>query len=272
MNELPGSLGQFLVLAPAPLVIAFRRAKHRQKRQGPNRRCPGNLDQQHTRQPAQSAGFDKVRFRGAHRIVINAFGADLVSAPPLQRVIEAKQQGAPRSKGPDQQPQQNTTESQRRPLRAIEHAMVILKMRIITLAHDTQAGGHGAFAESQNRADQQDLRMFPNRLGKIRLKLYYKWQQLDRQCLHIEDTFLRKICLQLTPPVVSFSMIKTPESMDKVQLSFYKIFNAKDAKTAKKDSTPRTPSRPRDLNESYMISIFDCAISEMDNTANHHFL
>jgi hypothetical protein len=84
---------------------------------------------------------------------------------------------------------------------------VFLKMGIITFPHDSQAGGNGALADGENRPGQQGLRIFPNGLGKKRLKLCNEWQQLDRQFLHIEDVFWRKILLQLTRPVVLSSII-----------------------------------------------------------------
>ncbi len=127
--------------------------------------------------------------------MINAFSADLVSAPPLQGRVEAKQQRPFGSKGLVQQLQQDPTERQRRPLRAIEHAVIILEMGIVTFPHDSQTGGYGALADGKNRPGQQDLRIFPNGLGKKRSKLYDEWQQLDRQCSHIEDVFWRKILL-----------------------------------------------------------------------------
>ena len=117
------------------------------------------------------------------------------SAPPFKCAVDAKQQGPFGSEGLDQQLQQDWTERQRRPLRAIEYAVVILKMGIITFPHDSQAGGHGAIADGENRPGQQDLRVFPNGLGKKRLKLYDKWQQVDRQCSHIEEIFWRRILL-----------------------------------------------------------------------------
>jgi hypothetical protein len=68
-------------------------------------------------------------------------------------------------------------------------------MGIITFPHDSQTGGKGTLADGENRPGQQDLRVFPNGLGKKRLKLYDKRQQLDRQCSHIEEVFWRRFYL-----------------------------------------------------------------------------
>jgi len=68
-------------------------------------------------------------------------------------------------------------------------------MGIITFPHDSQAGSNGALADGKNRPGQQDLRIFPNGLGKKRLKLYDKRQQIDRQCSHIEEVFWRRFFL-----------------------------------------------------------------------------
>jgi hypothetical protein len=68
-------------------------------------------------------------------------------------------------------------------------------MGIVTFPHDSQAGGNGTLADGENRPAQQGLRIFPNGLGKKRLKLYDKWQQIDRQCSHIEDVFWRRFYL-----------------------------------------------------------------------------
>ena len=57
------------------------------------------------------------------------------------------------------------------------------------------ATGNGAPADGENRPGQQDRGVFPNGLGKKRLKPYDKWQQLDRHCSHIEDIFWRRILL-----------------------------------------------------------------------------
>ena len=42
---------------------------------------------------------------------------------------------------------------------------------------------------------QGHLCIFPNGLGKKRLKLYDEWQQVDRQCSHIEEVFWRRFFL-----------------------------------------------------------------------------
>ena len=71
----------------------------------------------------------------------------------------------------------------------VERAVIILVIGIVAFPHDSQTGDYGAIAYGENRPSQQDLRVFPNGLGKKRLKLCDEWQQPDRQCSHIEDVF-----------------------------------------------------------------------------------
>lgn len=118
--------------------------------------------------------------RRTHRITIDAFGFDLGSAPPLNRVIEAENQVARRSESRHQQAQQQATRCQRRPLRPIQHPMIILKVRVIAFARDAQASRDGTLANGKTCADQQRLCVFPNGLGKQRLKLYDEGQQFGR--------------------------------------------------------------------------------------------
>ena len=66
--------------------------------------------------------------------------------------------------------------------------MIILKVLVLALAHHAQASRDGALADSKDGTDQQGLRLFPDRLGKERLKRYDERPQFGRQCRHNEDS------------------------------------------------------------------------------------
>src|SRR5262245_56175971 len=50
--------------------------------------------------------------------------------------------------------------------RAIQDPTIIDETRLLTQLHNTQARCHRAFACDENRADQQDFRVFPHGLGE----------------------------------------------------------------------------------------------------------
>jgi hypothetical protein len=91
--------------------------------------------------------------------------------------------------------------------------MVILKVRVIALAHHAQASRNSALAGGKNRSRQQSLSMFPDRLGKEGLKPYDQKQQLDRQCLHRRPPW--KVVFSLR----GLSLLFQKPKMDKVELS-----------------------------------------------------
>src|SRR5215510_3115826 len=155
LDDLPGAIGQPLMPALLPSVIALGWAQNRQERQSPDAARPRDLDQEHRTQPAEPARLDEMRLRRANRIAIDPFGLDLCPAPAFDGVIDPDDQFATRSE---------------------------------SLARHAQAGGDGSIANSKDRSDQQGLGIFPNRLGKKRLKIYDQWQQFGRQCRHNEDS------------------------------------------------------------------------------------
>jgi hypothetical protein len=113
----------------------------------------------------------------------------------------------------NQQSQQNSAGFQGRPLRAVQDSMVVGEASFLAQPHDAQAGGHSSFARRQDRSNQQDFGVLPNRLGEQRRKLYNQGQQFGRQCQQLK-TSRGKSGLQLTQSADSFSKIK----MAKVEL------------------------------------------------------
>lgn len=184
LNDLPGPLGQVLMPSFALGLVAFRWTQDGQERQPPDRFGPRELDQQHAAEPTQAAGFGKMRTGRPHRVAVDAFGFDLGAAPPLDRVINPKNEFAIRRECGDQQSQQDLARRQSSPSRPIQDSMIVLKMDLLALAHNAQASRDRAFAGSQDRSNQQDFGVFPNGLGEQRGKLYNQGQHLDRQCLH----------------------------------------------------------------------------------------
>ena len=230
LKDLPGPLSQFLMLAPALSVVAFRRAEHRQEGQAPNATGPRHTDQQQTAQPTQAARFDKVRTTRPHRIAVDASGTDLLPTPPLNRVIQAADHFASRREGCDQQVQPDLTGGQGRPARPIQNAMIVLKRLLCAQPADAQTGGDGALANGQDRSSQQDLSVFPNGLGKQRRKLYYQGQQLDRQCQPMK-TSLAKVVFSLRGLSFSFkdqNWIKSSEEGARKSIDYFNQALAKD--------------------------------------------
>src|SRR5215475_3924841 len=188
LDDLPGAIGQALMPALLPLVIALGWAQNRKERQSPDATCPRDLDQKHRTKPAEPARLDEMRLRRANRIAIDPFGLDLLSAPAFDRVVDPDDQFATRSESHDRHSQQYSGSLKRRPTRAIEHTVIILKALVLAVARHTQASGDSAFADGENCADQQCLSIIPDGLGKKRLKIYDQRQQFGRQCRHNEDS------------------------------------------------------------------------------------
>jgi hypothetical protein len=70
---------------------------------------------------------------------------------------------------------------------------MILKAPVMAVAPHAQASGDGATANSTDSADQLLLGIFPDQLGKKRLKLYDSRQKFGRQCRHNEDSHGKEI-------------------------------------------------------------------------------
>ena len=91
-----------------------------------------------------------------------------------------------RNKGSYQQVQHDATKRPARPRRAVEHAMIVLELRLGAQAHHAQRCRHGALARSQDRANQQDVGPRPDPFAKGGFKvpqyLYNWWRQVPH-CL-----------------------------------------------------------------------------------------
>src|SRR5215510_762199 len=208
LNDLPGPLDQALMPSSAFSVIAFRRTQNRQEGQSPDRFGPRDFDQQHTAEPAQATGFNKMRMGRSHRVTVDPFGFDFGATPPLDRVVNPKDEFPFRRERGDQQAQQDLASRQSRPSRSIQDSMIALKMDLLAHAHHAQARRNRAFASGKKSPDQQHFDVFPNGLGEQRRELYNQWQQLGRQYRHPEDLSWRKVLPKLMRPAVTFSKIK----------------------------------------------------------------
>src|SRR6185369_7144720 len=104
----------------------------RKERQRPDTLGPSDLREQHTAKPTQPAGFDEMGLRRAHRIAVDAFGSDFVTASSLDGVVNTKDERPGRDEGRNQQAKQKATGAQRRPDGAIQNAMVSLEVFVCT--------------------------------------------------------------------------------------------------------------------------------------------
>lgn len=89
---------------------------------------------------------------GSNRITIDAARGNLESPAALNRVIPTDQQWPGGHKGLHQEEQESATHGQTRPDRALEHTVIVHKMRLVTQARHAQDRGYGALAAGQNRA------------------------------------------------------------------------------------------------------------------------
>jgi hypothetical protein len=134
---------QRFVTLPPFLVITLRRSQHRQEGQSPHSSRPGDFDQQHKAEPAQTAGFHKVRMRAAYRIAIDAARLDFSTPASLDGVIESYQNRAGRSKELHEQAQQDATASSATPAGSVQHAMVVLKALLAAESQDAECRTDG---------------------------------------------------------------------------------------------------------------------------------
>jgi len=75
------------------------------------------------------------------------------------------------NKRPNEQAQQDATERAARPLGAVEHAMIVLELRLLAQAHHAQRCSDRAFARRENCTDQQDTHPFPDRFAEGQFKV-----------------------------------------------------------------------------------------------------
>ena len=136
------------------------------------------------------------------------FGFDFGPAPPLDRVINPKDEFPFWRECGDQQSQQDLASCQSRPSRSIQDSMIVLKMDFLALAHHAQTSCDRAFASGKKSPYQQRFDVFPNGLGEQWREFYNQWQQLGRQYRRPEDLSWRKVLPKLMRPAVTFSKIK----------------------------------------------------------------
>jgi hypothetical protein len=84
------------MVATALCIETLSGTQDRQKGQCSDTVGPGERRQQHTHEPAQTTGFDKMRMGGTHGITVDAFGGDLLAASALKGVVQAQGYGTPR--------------------------------------------------------------------------------------------------------------------------------------------------------------------------------
>jgi hypothetical protein len=107
--------------------------------------------------------------RRAHRVAVDALGADALAAPALDGVVQAEnQRAAARREGVQQQLQQQARGGPRAAGGAVEDAMVVGEPPLPGEPGDPQDAGHGALARRQDGADQQHLGMLPAPLEEQR--------------------------------------------------------------------------------------------------------
>jgi hypothetical protein len=97
-----------------------------------------------------------------YRISVDSLGFYFGSAAPFNGIVQAHNHGTPNRKGTDQQIQQDATRFQARPLRAIHHALIILKMLLHAEASCPQRRGYSPLGWRKVRTNQKNLRMLPN--------------------------------------------------------------------------------------------------------------
>src|SRR6266508_669908 len=168
---------------------------------------PRQFDYHRQRNPLQAEAFDGVFFTRSDRVSVAAQLSDLFSAPAFDRVVAGKDDGLLQHGGEDQndQSEQDSGGVHCAPLRPIEHSMVVLKAPLMRETDDSQASCHGAFATSQQHAEQQRFCVLPSRLGKQGPKNYNQAQQIGRQCSHKEDFSWKRFLPELTRSAVTFS-------------------------------------------------------------------
>src|SRR5712692_743559 len=98
---------------------------------------------------------------GTHRIPIDAFGTNLLTPPPFNRIITADEERTVRREGLDQQLEQAPANRQTRPHRTMQDAMVIDEMLFVPQAHHAQNSRHRALSTSQDGARDEYLYLQP---------------------------------------------------------------------------------------------------------------
>jgi hypothetical protein len=114
------------------------------------------------------SSFNDTGTRGAHRIAVQSLGLDLVAPSSLQGVVNAEHDSTCGHKSGDHRQQQQPGGAKCVPYGAVQHAMIVLKMALVTEAHGAQDGGHSALATCEDCPNQQRDGMLPDSFGKQR--------------------------------------------------------------------------------------------------------
>ena len=144
----------------------FKGAMTVRKRECPT--PPGPRDgQQHERKPAQAARLNEVAVRRADRVSIDAMCFDPPSPSPFYGVVEADHHRvAARDEGVDKPAEQMAGQPAAGLYVAVEHAVIVGKLRHLLETHDAQGRRNGASARDKDRAHHQDQHMPPGRRGE----------------------------------------------------------------------------------------------------------
>ena len=190
------------------LSCLSRAAQDGQKRQRPHAPAPRQLNQQHQTEPFQAETFHDVFLARTHRIAITTDALDAPAAPSFNGIVRADDDGAGCGYEPPQQTEQNPTGLPGAPPRAVEDAMVVLKMFLFAQTDRAQTGRDRTRPACQQCAQPQNFRVFPDRLGKERVENYHQTQQLGRQCVPRADSSWWSFLTECTPPALIISKTK----------------------------------------------------------------
>src|ERR1700761_2230602 len=97
--------------------------------------------------------------RGADRIAIDAACLDLRSPSPLERVVQADDDGTVRDEATDQQMQQAARDPAARPAITVENPVVVREARILVEPDDAQGSSDSAPPGTEDGAGDQDQHM-----------------------------------------------------------------------------------------------------------------
>ena len=157
-DHLTSPVGDLLVPASLPLVVARGGRQHREHRQGPMASRPRHLAQPHQGDPARTTGLDQLVATGTHRVPVNAPGPDLGAPTPLQSFLNAEDQRTVAAiQVLELQQEQDTRRLTRRPHRTVQRLVVAGVVALVAASHDPQRRRHGALTRGQDRAHQQEL-------------------------------------------------------------------------------------------------------------------
>src|SRR5579871_950049 len=190
-DHLSSPISELFVSAAMLLVVALRRSQDGEKGQGPDPLNPRNGNQQHHRNPAQPARFDKEFFARPHRVPIDAFGYNLGTTAAFNRLVDADHNGGICGhKDLDQHLQEQAGERSRRPLRSVEYTVVILKLLLVVQTHHAQHRRHRSFSRCQNGSNQQYFGPFPDPFAKRSFKVVQHLYNPFRQIEHLSSLFI----------------------------------------------------------------------------------